>query len=129
MPCGLISHVALMLPATSAKNSLHCLQSTFPLEVGYKIFNKQNVKLSYSCLPNMKSIIAVHNEKILNQSTSERSEPLPCNCRNKSTCPLNGKCREKSLIYKASIITPDNKTMSYYGCCEMDFKARYYNHT
>jgi len=76
----------------------------------------------------MKSIIAIH-KKILNLSTLEESKPLPCNCMNKSTCLLNGKCCEKSLIYKVSIVRPDNKTVEYYGCCETDFKARYYNHT
>ena len=32
------------------------------------------------------------------------------------------------VIYKASVCTPNGKTMSYYGCCETDFKASYYNH-
>ena len=52
----------------------------------------------------------------------------PCNCRNKHDCPLEGKRRTKCVIYKASVCIPDGKTMSYYGCCETDFKARYCNH-
>ena len=32
------------------------------------------------------------------------------------------------VIYKALACTPNGKTMSYYGCCETNFKARYYNH-
>ena len=47
---------------------------------------------------------------------------------NKHDCPLEGKCHTKCVIYKASICTPNGKTMSYYGCCETDLKARYYNH-
>ena len=39
-----------------------------------------------------------------------------------------GICRTKCVIYKASVCTPNGKTMSYYGCSEMDFKACYYNH-
>ena len=94
----------------------------------YKIFNKQNVKLSYSCMPNMGSIIAQHNKQVLNRHSSADTETPPCNSRNKRDCPLEGKCRTKYVIYKASVCTPNGKTMSYYGCCEKNFKARCYNH-
>ena len=47
----------------------------------HKIINKQNVKLSYSCLPNMQGIIANHNKRVLNKATSEEKRALPCNCR------------------------------------------------
>ena len=33
----------------------------------YKIFNKNTVKLSYSCMPNMLSIITKHNKTFLNK--------------------------------------------------------------
>ena len=36
-----------------------------------KLFNKRTVKLSYSCMPAMKSEISAHNKKIL---TSEWSK-------------------------------------------------------
>ena len=29
------------------------------------IFNKNNVKVSYSCMPNIKSVINVHNKRVL----------------------------------------------------------------
>ena len=32
----------------------------------YKLFNKNNVKVSYSCMPNIKNIINTHNKKIIN---------------------------------------------------------------
>ena len=94
----------------------------------HKIFNKQNVKLSYSCMPNMESIIAQHNKQVLNRLSSADTETSPCNCRNKRDCPLEGKCHTKCVIYKASVCTPNGKTMSYYGCCETNFKTRYNNH-
>ena len=51
-----------------------------------------------------------------------------CNCT-KTACPLDGKCRTSAVIYKASVITADpNKTKSYIGCAETDFKTRFYNH-
>ena len=33
----------------------------------YKIFDKNTIKLSYSCMPNMSSIITKHNKKFLNK--------------------------------------------------------------
>ena len=93
----------------------------------HKIFNKHNVKLNYSCVPNMGSIIAQHNKQVLKRLSSAVTETPPCNCRNKRYCPLEGKCRTKCVIHRASICTRNGKTMktmSYYGCCETDFKAQ-----
>ena len=36
----------------------------------YKIFNRHLVKLSYSCTPNMKTIVTAHNTKILKKHTA-----------------------------------------------------------
>ena len=76
----------------------------------------------------MGSIIAQHNKQVLNRLSSADTETPLCNCRNKRDCPLEGKCRTKCVIYKASVCTPNGKTISYYGCFKTDFKARYYNH-
>ena len=51
----------------------------------------------------------------------------PRNCRNSANCPLNGECREKAVIYKASI-TSDGSSKHDIGCTETEFKTRYYNH-
>ena len=53
-------------------------------------------------------------------------EEVKCNCRNKSTCPIPGKCNQKNVIYQADVLA-DNKTMTYFGSTE-DFKTRYYKH-
>ena len=68
-----------------------------------KIFDNQNVKLSYSCVPNMGSIIAQYKKQVLNRLLSANTETPPCNCRNKRDCPLEGKCRTKCVICKALI--------------------------
>ena len=93
----------------------------------HKICNKFNVKVSYSCMPNMKSIISNHNKNILRKHSTITNLTPPCNCKIKTKCPLDGKCRERSIVYKASLIS-NNITKYYYGCCETDFKSRYYNH-
>ena len=93
----------------------------------HKIFNNNNIKISYSCMPSMKQLISNHNNKILNSKNNLKAPP-PCNCRNKKLCPLQGKCREKSVIYKAIISSPTHEEKHYYGSCETEFKLRYNNH-
>ena len=72
----------------------------------YKLFNKNNVKVSYSCMPNMKNIINTHNKKIINPPKDNIART--CNCIRKHQCPLNEKCLTKNVIYKASI-TPNEE--------------------
>ena len=56
----------------------------------HKIFNRNTVKVSYSCTPNVGSIIKSHNKKLTN---AENKQTKHCNCRRKQECPLEGKCR------------------------------------
>ena len=93
----------------------------------HKICNKNTVKISYSCMPNMAAILSSHNKTIL-ASKNTNVHP-PCNCGRKGEFPLNGNCRKKAIVYKASISTDSNDPpKSYYGCCETEFKYRFYNH-
>ena len=110
------------------KKFLQLLKTHFPIHHRlHKIFNNNNIKLSYSCMPNIENIISNHNKTILNSTDPQTSTP-PCNCRNKNKCPLNGKCRESSIVYKASIFTETNPKKYYYGLCETEFKTRFNNH-
>ena len=63
------------------------------------MFNRNTVKLSYSCLPIMKNFINSHNQQILNK---ENSTPKDCNCQSHNNCSFNGKCLLKG-IYKATV--------------------------
>ena len=54
-----------------------------------KIFNRNNMKISYSCMPNMKSRINIHNKTVTNPQPSAQART--CNCINKSKCLLNNK--------------------------------------
>ena len=71
-----------------------------------KIFNRDTLKLSYSCMPNIKNAIDKHNKSQLH---SQQDPTKNCNCRDKPNCPLNGKCREKGIIYQATVTTKDNE--------------------
>ncbi|XP_057313453.1 uncharacterized protein LOC130654828 [Hydractinia symbiolongicarpus] len=91
----------------------------------YKIFNKNTLKLSYSCSTNIRNIIKGHNKKVL--TSEERQKQQPCNCRDKSQCPLNGDCLATCIIYKAEVKYVDKEEF-YYGLCEGEFKERFNNH-
>ena len=86
----------------------------------YKLFNRNNIKLSYSCMPRINNVIRKHNSKIM-------KDPAPstiktCNFRRKTDCPMDGDCLSQCLTYKASVDTTTNKY--YYGTCENTFKQR-----
>lgn len=95
----------------------------------HKIFTRNTVKISYSCMPNVKNIIDNHNKKLIQQHATDQDEVIPpCNCRNKASCPLDGECRTSNIIYKATVTT-DERTETYVGLTENEFKTRYRNHT
>ena len=48
-----------------------------------KILNRHTVKLSQSCMPNMKRIISGHNSKVIKND----DEPGLMNCQRPDTCP------------------------------------------
>ena len=53
-----------MFPLTSAENSYISLKKNFSNGSKiHKIFKKNNVKISYSCIDNMERIIDAHNKK------------------------------------------------------------------
>ena len=92
----------------------------------HKLFNCNNVKVSYSSLPNFKSVINSHNKNILN----EQENPSPCSCSDKTSCPFNGSCQHKTLVYSCKVSTPDVKQNQphYIGLTEHTFKDRLYKH-
>ena len=78
-------------------------------------------------MPNIGDIISLHNKAILHQSDRKtQTVDKLCNCRNPSTCPLEGRYEEGQIVYKATL-TSQNKAMAYYGSCETEFKSRYNN--
>ena len=94
----------------------------------HRIFNDNTVKLSYSCMPNMDSVVKAHNSKILRkvenlQTTDQRS----CNCRDKAKCPVGNNCLQANVVYKATV-QHESKTSTYIGMTENTFKTRYTLH-
>jgi hypothetical protein len=115
-----------------ARKFLSLISTAFPKDhTLHPLFNRNTVKVSYSCMPNMKNIVENHNKNILAGSTSTITTPeeRACNCRQPANCPLDGDCLRKSVIYQAAVTTQDNNTETYIGLTEGPFKTRYNNHT
>ena len=90
----------------------------------YKIFNKNTVKVSYSCMPNISHIISGVNKKKL----SPPGHNKPCNCRVKPSCPLNGDCQVQCIVYEAEVKADGEDSKIYTGLSEPPFKVRFANH-
>ena len=83
-------------------------------------------------MPNISNIISSHNKAVLNEETHRNNTTVAkeCNCRQKNTCPLNGKCQAEGIVYQATVTREDNKEReTYVGLTETSFKTRYLNHT
>lgn len=95
-----------------------------------KVINRSTVKLSYCCMPNVGQILKGHNKKVLKQHHGDdlKEQDKPCNCRDKTNCPLQGKCQTKSVIYQADVKTEKGTKFTYIGLTEHEFKKRWYNH-
>ena len=92
----------------------------------HKIFNKSNVKISYSCMRNISSVISGHNKSILRKPRPILKE---CNCRNRGQCPMGNKCLTDNIVYEAEITSrPDNVVKDYRGLCSTSFKDRFRVH-
>lgn len=91
-----------------------------------KIFNANTIKVSYSCLPNMRSRIKTHNARKI-QKTKQANPEKSCNCRKKDECPLRGNCMIKTVVYKATVRS-NNTEKAYIGQTGGQFKTRFRNH-
>ena len=84
---------------------LEILDKHFPRSSEFhKIFNRNTVKISYSCTKNMASTISAHNRKILKPI----DENVGCNCRSNRICPLDGKCLTPNTVCLAEITNNTN---------------------
>ena len=96
-----------------------------------KVFNRNNIKVTYSSMPNFASIINSHNKKILNENIAKPTS-ASCNCRErvKGSCPLDGNCLQSSFVYmcKAATLKITNDYPHYIGLAENTFKGRLYKH-
>lgn len=120
----------LKLKTNLGMKFLNLIKKHFPINnILHKIFNKNTIKLSYSCNENLEKIIKKHNNKILNKNSTPIATES-CNCRIKSKCPLKGNCQITSVVYQATISTKENPNEKkyYIGMTNNNFKERFTGH-
>ena len=111
------------------KQFLRIVDECFPKGHALRpIFNRNTLKLSYSCMPNVKSITDKHNKRVLRTlepeiANVERSR----NFRKEDQCPLDNQCLTKGIVYQATVTSSEGNE-SYVGLTDTDFKARFANH-
>ena len=112
-----------------AREFLNLVSKHFPKKHQYnKIFNRNNIKVSYSSTDILLTIIKKHNRKILD---TRKTPPTENNCsyRIKNDCPLENNCLTTSVVYNANVTTESDATgMNYIGLTEGTFKQRYTQH-
>ena len=119
---------SLNLKINMAKTFLQLVDTHFPpTNKLHKIFNRNTVKVSYSCTQNISQIIKVHHKKV---TQIKRHHQLEHNCCIKTKCPLNDNCRKEDVIYKCKALTTFQPKKVFLGLAESEFKKKtYYNHT
>ena len=70
-----------------------------------RYFNRNTVKLSYRCMPNIKNYIDRHNTKVMKTMDNNNISTERCNCQvsKKADCPLPGRCTAENVVYKATV--------------------------
>ena len=90
-----------------------------------KVFNKNTVKISYSCSRNVKSIITGHNKQIFHPKPQQYGS----NRRDKNNSPLDNKFSKPKIVYQADTTNGiDDTYKDYLGLAETTFKDRYRDH-
>ena len=101
---------------------LQLIDTHFPLANKlHKIFNRNTIKVSYSCTGNLSQITTGHNKKV---TQIKRHHQLDCNCRIKAESPLNGDCRKEGVIYMCTALTTFQPKKVYLGLAKGEFSKR-----
>ena len=93
-----------------------------------KLFNRNTVKISYSCTKNMKAIITGQNNKLIKprgNNNNDNNSRL-CNCVG-FDCPVDGECLKSELVYSCKVETA-NGSKEYIGSTGNTFKERWNHH-
>ena len=121
---------SLTVKTNVTKMYVEIIDKAFPAGQPYlkKLFNRNNMGISYSTTQNMGAIISSHNKKILKQGQEKDILEVKCNCNEKDDCPLEGHCLEKEIVYQAKASAADGEIKFYTGLTEPEFKLRFGNH-
>ena len=92
-----------------------------------KLINRNTIKMSYRCTPNLARIISGHNSKILSERIP-KTEVRKCSCPKNKPCPLDGQCLAENIVYQAKVDSSDGGSQLYIGITAPQFKKRLGNH-
>ena len=93
----------------------------------HKLFNKNNVKLSYSCTRNIASILSSHNKSIVRVPPPDVTRE--CNCVDREQCPMGNKCLSQNIFYEGVVTErPVGEEKDYRGLTSGIWKKRYAVH-
>ena len=95
-----------------------------PGHVLHSVINRNTVKLRYSCLANMGTIIRNKNNKLLKGRQTQQD---PSNCPPEE-CPVEERCETSNVIYQAILTTNNQETHKYVGLTEGTFLDRFRKH-
>ena len=93
----------------------------------HKLFNRNSVKISYSCTKNVKTIISNKNNKLLKPDNNNDANGRECNCRNPRNCPVSGHCLKESLVYSSKVVSY-SETREYIDVTKNTFEERWDGH-
>ena len=82
-----------------------CFPRDHPL---HKILNRNTIKLSPSCMTNVKNILSGQNRSKLANEPMDVQSNYTCTCQ-QNLCPLQGRCNANDIIYKATITNTPNE--------------------
>ena len=98
--------------------------------------NRQKVKISYSCMPNVYRNISSINQALINPENNLQLKG--CNCQaGVDSCPINGNCLTDQIVYQGDLkfkeINPNTQReedvhKTYIGSTATTFKQRYGAH-
>ena len=88
-----------------ARKFLKLVKNYFSKHRYHKILDKNNIKVSYSCVDNMEKLIKKHNNYLLRKDTNKRN----CNCCANNTYPLDGKCLSSNIVHSAEVLIGNNQ--------------------
>ena len=119
----------LQVKANIGKTFFQLLDRNFPPHHQLHKINKNTVRISYLCMPNMVSHISSNNKNIIQESMkSQHPNPKTCDCQITKNCPLNRNCKQSSVIYQADVTPEIDNERIYIGLTEGPFKERLSDH-
>ena len=121
---------SLSVRTNVGKEFLKLVDNSFPPSNPlHKLFNRQTVKLGYKCMPNMKTEVARHNNKVLQEDQLQAAIPACKFEGGPPNCPVGGDCQKTGVVYQASVEEKQTgKVETYTGLTNRKFMKRWTEH-